>query len=100
MITSASLTPSVWIVWAIIGVIGGYMTGRLLPSAPTWLALLTGIAASCLGGWLFTRCFGSSDSDIYLSLIASALMTAIAMWILCAAARATHRENRENHEDE
>lgn len=85
---AAALTPSVWIVWAIIGVIGGYMTGRLLPyGAPTWLTLIIGVAASCLGGWIFTRYFGDTDTDIYLSLVSSALLTAIAMWITYSVAR-------------
>lgn len=78
----ASLSPSVWIVWIIIGIIGGYMTGQMLPSgAPTWLTLIVGIAAACTGGWLFTHFFGGDDTRIYLSLVISALFTAIAMWI-------------------
>lgn len=77
------LTPSAWIVWAIIGIIGGYTCGRLLTDGPSVLVnLIVGILGSTLGGWLFVRFFGDDDRSIYISLLTSALLCAILLWIL------------------
>ena len=77
------LTPSAWIVWAIIGIIGGYSCGRLLTDGPSVLVnLFVGILGSTVGGWLFVRFFGDDDRSIYLSLITSALLCAILLWLL------------------
>lgn len=77
------LTPSAWIVWAIIGIIGGYSCGRLLTDGPSVLVnLIVGILGSTVGGWLFVRYFGDDDRSIYLSLITSALLCAILLWLL------------------
>lgn len=86
------LTPSVWIVWVVIGITAGFMTGRLIPDgAPLWLTVVAGIAAACVGGWLFTRIFGCSDTDFYLSLVSSALLSGIVLWIVTVVARIAHR---------
>lgn len=77
------LTPSAWIVWAIIGIIGGYSCGRLLTDGPSVLVnLIVGILGSTVGGWLFVRYFGDDDRSIYLSLITSALLCVILLWLL------------------
>ena len=82
------LTPSVWIVWVVIGITAGFMTGRLLPErAPLWVTIVVGIAAACVGGWIFTRIFGCSDTDFYLSLVSSALLSGIALWITAVVGR-------------
>lgn len=97
MIASASLPASAWIVWAVIGITGGYMTGRLVPgAAPAWLSLIAGVGAACFGGWLFTAIFGTADTDIYLSLISSALVTAIILWILSTVAKRFGRHGNDD----
>lgn len=76
------ISPSVWIVWIIIGLITGYMSFRLLIDGPP---LLIGFAAallgSVLGGWLFVHFVGGEDNDIYLSLLTSLALSGIMLWI-------------------
>ena len=44
---------TLWIVWAIIGVIGGYMAGKLLHTAHSVvLDVCVGVCGALLGGWL------------------------------------------------
>lgn len=72
------ITPSIWTVWIIIGVIAGYMTGRLLSrNLGTMLSVAIGIGGSLLGGWLTTQWLGTDDRDIYISMIVAAAGSAI-----------------------
>lgn len=47
------MAGSLWIVWTIIGIIGGFMVGRLVPRVrSTAFSVCVGICGALLGGWL------------------------------------------------
>ncbi len=72
---------SLWIVWAVIGIIGGFMVGRLVPGVRSvFLSVCVGIAGAVLGGWLFVLLFGVSERMESLSLAVSAVVCALFLW--------------------
>ena len=76
-----------WFVWGLIGLIGGYMGGRLLLSeGKVLVSVLVGVAGSLLGGWLFVVSMGMSEQNGYLSMITSMIMCALVLWIYCSLA--------------
>lgn len=79
------MVGSLWIVWTIIGIIGGYMVGRLVPKirSTAW-AVCVGIVGAILGGWIFIL-IGDSNVMQILSLVAAAVMCAIFLWLLTLA---------------
>lgn len=84
-----SVSVTLWIVWAIIGIIGGAMSGRLFTgSGRTVLLIVVGVAGSLLGGWIMTA-FGGIRPDTleYLSLLTSACGCAILLWPAIALLR-------------
>lgn len=92
---SLGITP--WIVWAVIGIIGGYMAARLLrPDLSAALFLIVGIAGSLLGGWGYTWIFGSTDEDIYISLLTSAVICGLFLWVLSNIISKSSTENDDN----
>ncbi len=79
------MAGSLWIVWTIIGIIGGYMAGRLVSRIRSvTFAVCVGICGAILGGWLFIL-IGDTMTMQALSLVASAVMCSIFLWILALA---------------
>lgn len=97
MILSA-IQLSTWLVWGLIGIIGGYMSGRLLGSggSSTVVNVLVGIAGAVLGGWLFVLLFGGSENDLYLSLVASVILCGVFLWLVNSVARSKNGKEEEN----
>lgn len=83
MITAA-IGATDWLVWALIGVIGGYMAGRLLTSGGMALALrvIIGIAAAIGGGYAFLMWFGENDYGQTISLVGSVVVCGIVLWLI------------------
>jgi|GEM_PF-610716 len=82
ILCKASLGATPWIVWTVIGIVGGYMAGRLLrPDLSTALYLVVGIVGAIAGGWCYTLIFGVTDEDIYISLLSSAVVCGIFLWV-------------------
>lgn len=81
-----AIETGTWIVWGVIGLVAGYMSGKLLSdrSIPTLAAVITGIIASLAGGYVFTKFFGENDYGQTISLFGSVAVAAILLWILYA----------------
>lgn len=78
-----SLTFTIWLSWGLVGVVLGYMAGRLTkPSGSLWANLLIGILAAIGGGWGFVTLFGCTDKMIYASLLVALAMSGLFLWIL------------------
>lgn len=70
-----------WLVWCLIGIIGGYMGGKLLtPERSVWPALLSGLLGALVGGWLCIELFGDTELVGYVSLLVSAAFCGIFVW--------------------
>lgn len=79
------MAESLWVVWTIIGLIGGYMAGRLIPRIRSVaFSVCVGICGAILGGWLFIL-IGDTMTMQVLSLVASAVMCGVFLWILSVA---------------
>lgn len=90
-----SLT-TLWIVWGVIGIIGGYMGARLLqPDRNMAVPLICSIAGALLGGWAYVAIFGMTEQNGYLSLITSMILCALCLWIYCSAADRMARRRRD-----
>lgn len=83
MIT-ASIGLTNWLVWALIGIIGGYMAGRLLTSggAALWLRVIIGILAAIGGGYAFMAWFGNNDYGQTIALVGAVAVCGIVLWLL------------------
>ena len=59
----AGIGLTTWLVWALIGAVGGYMCGRLMTSGgvPAAVNVAVGIASAIGGGYAFIRWFGEND---------------------------------------
>ena len=79
-----TIETGTWIVWGVIGLIAGYMSGRLLSdrSIPTLAAVIVGIISSLAGGYIFIRIFGENDYGQTISLFGSLVVAALLLWIL------------------
>ena len=62
----ADIGLTTWLVWGLIGAIGGYMCGRLLTS----------------GGLSFMMWFGENDYGQTISLVGAVAVCAVIMWCL------------------
>ena len=90
-------TPSVWIVWSVIGIIAGYMSWRLLEPVTTMLVdMPVGIVSALASGWAYTRVAGSDDTDIYVSLLVSAAVSGIVLWLLYLVRRRRIHSDGQN----
>ena len=78
---------SLWIAWALIGIIGGFMVGKLNSRIRNLtLALCVSICGALLGGFLFLILFGTGNTNTeVLSLVASAVVCALFLWVLTIA---------------
>lgn len=79
------MAGSLWIVWTIIGIVGGFMVGKLVKKVrSTAFAVCVGICGALLGGWLMLL-VGSTATLQAVSLLTAAVGCAIFLWILCVA---------------
>lgn len=78
---------SLWIAWALIGIIGGFMVGKLISRIrDLTLAICVSICGALLGGFLFLILFGTGNTNTeVLSLVASAVVCALFLWVLTIA---------------
>ncbi|MCI9607762.1 MAG: hypothetical protein HFJ94_06275 [Muribaculaceae bacterium] len=79
-----AIGASTWLVWALIGIIAGYMAGKLLYNrgVPVFAALCVGILSAVGGGYAFIRWFGQNDYGQTISLVGAAVVAAIVLWCL------------------
>lgn len=76
------MAGSLWVIWTIIGLIGGYMAGRLVPRIRSVaFAVCVGVCGAILGGWLFIL-IGDTMTMQALSLVAAAAVCGVFIWIL------------------
>lgn len=87
---------SLWIAWALIGLIGGFMVGKLIPRIRNLtLALCVSICGALLGGYLFLVFLGTDSINTeVLSLVSSAVVCALFLWVFTLASP------RRNNDDE
>ncbi|MDE5704706.1 hypothetical protein [Muribaculum sp.] len=90
---------SLWIAWALIGIIGGFMVGKLIPRIRNLtLALCVSICGAMLGGYLFLVFLGNGSTNTeVLSLVSSAVVCALFLWALTIA---SPRRNDDESPDE
>lgn len=76
-------------VWALIGLIGGYMTGRMRMRGTGYIVIsvIVGIIAAVVGGWIYVSLFGGDEQNEYISLIASVAVCCIGLWIFSICTR-------------
>lgn len=86
---STAIGASTYLVWALIGLIGGYMNGRMrqLGGGYTFISVVVGIVAAMAGGWLYIVLFGPGGQNPYISLISSVAVCAIGLLILSLTGR-------------
>ena len=82
----ASVGTSIWLVWGLVGLIGGFMTGRFKGAG-------SGIAGAVGGGALFAALAGVDDRMQYASLVASVAGAALLLWILWLCVRRPRTED-------
>ena len=89
---------SLWITWTVVGIIGGFMVGKLIPRVRNvTLAVCVSICGSLLGGFRFLVLFGTENANTeVLSLVSSAVVCAIFLWVLTALSP----RRRDNDEDD
>lgn len=72
---------TLWVVWALIGFIAGYMCGRLLEKSHLMLMVVLGVVGGIAGGWLLPALCGLSDQIAYGSLLTSVAGAALLVWV-------------------
>lgn len=101
MVSLSEISPVLWIVWAIIGFCGGYMTSRLLlENHYAFFLSVAGIVGALAGGFiLLTLVTDPGDERMtILSLLTSAVGTAAVIWPAWAVAR-TIRQRKRGDDD-
>lgn len=93
----ADIGATTWLVWALIGAIGGYMCGKLLTSGgvPTLVNVIVGIAAAIGGGYAFIMWFGENDYGQTISLVGAVVVCAIILWCLSFIFRKTDSDEED-----
>lgn len=83
MITAA-IGASNWLVWGLIGIIGGYMAGRLLTGGgmATVVRVVVGIIAAIGGGYAAMTWFGNNDYGQTIALVGAVVACGIVLWLL------------------
>lgn len=87
-------TVTLWVVWCLIGLCGGYMASRLMLGGRLLAVLVVcGMAGACLGGWLLAEFWPPEPLDVervqILTLVAAVMGCALAVWLATAIARRT-----------
>lgn len=79
-----SIGAATWLVWVLIGIIGGYMCGKLLTSGglSVFLNMILGIGSAVGGGYAFMMWFGENNYGQTISLIGAVVACGIVLWIL------------------
>lgn len=87
---------SLWVVWIVIGIIGGFMTGKLVSGIHSvFLSVCVGICGAVLGGCLFVLIFGFTERMESLSLAVSALVCAAFLWGLSVLTAPKNTDNNK-----
>lgn len=89
MNAAAEISATLWIVWAIIGLIGGVMAGRLLAGGRLVLVfILVGILGALAGGWVTMSLQWMDPARLeYVSLLTAAAACALLLWPTVIIAR-------------
>ncbi len=97
---STAIGASTYLVWALIGLIGGDMNGRMrqLGGGYTFISVVVGIVAAMAGGWLYIVLFGPGGQNPYISLISSVAVCAIGLWILSLTGRKRGPDDTDDSE--
>lgn len=83
MVSMSIVSVTTWIVWIVIGIIAGYMTGRLINDGRrTALNVIVAIAGALLGGWACVYFLGNSENMQILSLVTALAVAGLFLWIL------------------
>ena len=92
--TVSVIGTSIWLVWALIGLIGGFMTGRFKGAGGgfTLLAVIIGIVGAIGGGVLFAALAGVDEQMQYASLIAAVAVASLLLWILWMCVKTPPRD--------
>ena len=79
-----SIGATTWLVWALIGIVAGYMAGKLLGSrgVPVFASVCVGILAALGGGYAFIQWFGENDYGQTISLVGAVAIAAVVLWLL------------------
>lgn len=93
----------VWLVWAIIGIVAGYMTSRLLlDGTHPWVQCLVGILGSMLAGWTFLSLLSVSPEAFtkweYVSLLVAGAGAAVLLWPLVVWLKTRSEDEPEDPE--
>ena len=79
-----AIGASTWLVWVLIGIVAGYMSGRLLDNRgiPVGAAIAVGVLAAIGGGYAFIQWFGENNYGQTISLIGAVAITAVVLWCM------------------
>lgn len=75
-----------WLVWALIGIIAGFMSARLLlDGCKSVVCCLAGIAGALVGGWTFMTLVDPAPGPAFekmetVSLVISLVGSAVVLW--------------------
>lgn len=84
-VSSTSIGLLVWLVWALIGVLGALVARRATGRSTFVFDLIIGVVAGVLGGFLSTRFLGDTPVQLFLiSILGSVFFVAAALWITSA----------------
>lgn len=90
---SLVVSVTTWIVWAVIGIVAGYMTGRLVNKGrKTALNVIVGIVGAVIGGYAFVACCGDSDNNQIISLLSALAVSGLCLWLSTAILAKNHEE--------
>lgn len=93
------MTALMWIVWAVIGLCGGYMVSRLVLGGRLGLLLpIIGIVGGILGGWALTLAFGIVEKVLVFSLLTALGGALVVLWFVWRIARAGKQKERDARE--
>lgn len=87
------VTVTTWLVWIIIGIVAGYMTGRLIGGgSKTFLNVVIGVVGAVLGGYIFISMCGDTENNQIISLMSSLAMSGLFLWVATALLVKKHDE--------
>lgn len=81
-VSPTSIGLLVWLVWALIGVLGALVVRRCTGRSTFVFDLIIGVVAGVLGGFLSTRFLGDSPVQLFLlSILGAVFFVAAALWL-------------------